>query len=246
MTNDIEDAATAILNIGVAILGGSTSSVAQSSLVEGSAESAIFGCTEGGFYGNDGSRIQESDCQENGVILNGTVPYSFNIDTGELFVTLNQISVFDVSTGQESFWAGTLSFVANGNLFVTNGSVSVSSNVLGSYQVTFFDVTVDSNHVTVSGGFEVAVRQGAGAFAGISAIRFETLAHGIDRVEIDVIGDGTLVYYFAFTLCDPCTTDDVCAEGLACFPCNDQCSGDTRRCSVDIADVFLDCADGFF
>jgi hypothetical protein len=247
LTNDIEDAATAILDIGIGIFGAGTSSLAQSSLVEGSVEAATFACTEGGFYDDDGFRIEAFDCQENGVILNGTAPYSFDFETGELFVTLNQVSVFDLGTGEQSFWTGTLSFVNDGNLYVTNGSVGVSSNQLGSYEVSFFEFTVDSNDVTVSGGFEVNVRQGAGAFAGISAIRFETIPpHSIDRVEIDVIGNDTAVYYFAFTLCDPCTSSDTCADGLLCFPCHDQCTGDTARCSVDIAGVFLDCADGFF
>jgi hypothetical protein len=244
LTDGLENATGAILDIGVAIFGSGTSSLTQSSLVQTSAEATTFSCTEGGFYDDDGFRIQAFDCQENGLVLNGTAPYSFDFDTGELFLTLNQVSVFNVNTGEQSFWTGTLRFFADGDFFVTNGSVSVSSNVLGSYQVTFLDFTTDANVVAVSGGFEVAVRQGAGAFAGISALRFETLGNNIDRVEIDVVGNGTLVYFFAFTLCDPCTDSSTCAEGLGCFFCDNQCTGGTPRCSL--LNEFVVCADGVF
>lgn len=244
LSDSLENSTTAILDIGVAIFGSGTSSLTQSTLLETSAEAASFACSEGGFYDDDGSRIQAFDCRENGLILNGTAPYSFDFSSGELLLTLNQVSVFNPSTGEQAFWSGTLSFFAEGSLIVTNGGVTVSSSFLGSYTVTFTDFTTDSNAVPVSGGFEVLVRQGSGAFAGISALRFETLGNNIDRVEIDFVGGGTQVWFFAFTLCDPCTDSSTCAAGLGCFFCDRDCEGGTPRCSL--LDEFVQCVDGVF
>jgi hypothetical protein len=47
-------------------------------------------------------------------------------------------------------------------------------------------------------------------------------------------------------VCDPCTTDDDCngSEGLSCFACADNCTGDVLRCGSSKA--FVECSDGAF
>jgi hypothetical protein len=45
-------------------------------------------------------------------------------------------------------------------------------------------------------------------------------------------------------LCGTCTASDQCQGGLACFPCADNCSGDTRHCAL--SDTFIMCQDGVF
>ncbi|MEO7438628.1 MAG: hypothetical protein ABI080_24330 [Candidatus Binatia bacterium] len=47
-------------------------------------------------------------------------------------------------------------------------------------------------------------------------------------------------------LCEPCSSDDQCNgnDGLSCFDCGQNCSGNTRRCGSSKA--FVECEDGAF
>lgn len=65
---------------------------------------------------------------------------------------------------------------------------------------------------------------------------------GIDFDFLDC-GDG---FFGPVGLCDPCTSDFDCngSDGLTCFPCDEDCTGNVMRCGS--SKVFVECDDGIF
>ncbi len=243
LANDIQEQAKPLLQIGIGLIG-SAQSIENRAAIAGQ---STFFCAEGGFYTETSDSIEFFSCQEDGVVTNGLTTFSVDDITGEVFVSFDDnFSVFDVFTGEQTFYAGTLSVLLDGDFLITNGSLGVASNVLGSFFIDFFDLEVDGNLVPLSGAFFIEVVDGFGDFSNLHFFTYEALGFQIDRVTIELLDGTAETWIFAFTLCDPCTTSETCADGLGCFECDDQCveGGVTSRCSL--LDDFVQCADGSF
>ncbi|HSP96521.1 MAG TPA: hypothetical protein VL049_04670 [Candidatus Dormibacteraeota bacterium] len=110
-------------------------------------------------------------------------------------------------------------------LRVTSGDTCFSD---GRLQAQLADATVAATY-TVGGEVDLDFGAAGGGDQHFSACT----AVPADQCRTTLVG-----------LCGTCTALNQCQGGLACFPCSDNCSGDTQRCAL--SDTFTTCQDGVF
>jgi hypothetical protein len=207
-------------------------------------------CPDGGFIEDDGTTLTFNDCADGDFVTDGTLTI---VSGGEDTVTI----VFDTtdfvrSTGEFLGTAGGLEYFFGVDGVQINGVLNHASSFVGGYTDEFSGVQLDLDFFLIGGTVTTTITDGSEEFANVAVftttIFSPTLAQiGVSYTDGDfdlfTLADGI---YGPTGLCEPCTGDEQCdgSEGLSCFDCGKNCTGNTRRCGSSKA--FVECEDGAF
>ncbi len=229
-------------------------------------------CREGDFVTNgtitllgDGSEVSATFSTTDLVVSTGetletfgALTFTFGEQTevnGVLFQSSNVVG--DYTDAFEAVFLDANFFAVSGRITTQIGEgrdffANLSSLVTTIYSPTLAQVQVvyadgDSDFFTFAEGLCEPCSSGCSnaSLACLSCI--DQCTNSGDRCGIDfeplVCDDGV---FAPFGLCDPCGSDTDCnaSDGLSCFVCDQNCTGDTPRCGSSLA--FVECIDGVF
>jgi hypothetical protein len=235
-----------IMDVGVAVVPSTSATTAP----------ATVQCPDGGSFDGTETTLSYVDCRDGDFVSNGVVNLTAVAGNADRQATFDDFVVVRVSTGETLRSSGTLVFSPRGTQLAVNGTIARSSNVLGEFTDAFQDVIADTagNDVTLRSGTVVTTpshqtaQPNGGPLVNVQSLRASIAGPQLTIVLTTFVGGAQEVVIVAgdIGLCDPCTTSSQCDAELACLPCSSDCTGTTRRCSVNFQNFAARCPDGLF